>query len=633
MSLRAKVISLLLVLFGLYASVGYVVQQQVVYPSFVELEHEEAQKNVARAVEAVQRELELLQPSVATWAYWDDTYRFMADRNRGYIESNLNREALESLQVQLLAFYDLDGQRTWGMSVDLDTLSELDPDTFLPATLSEAHPLLTEQSGHERKSGILNLPAGPMLFVSYPILTTERSGPSRGNVVMGRLLNNNSVSRIASQTRINLHVRRAVETAVTIEATQPSTDLALSRTPIQITQTPAAQRGETTLTDLHGQPGITLIVDTPREITAQGANALRFASLSTALAGTLALVLMLVLLRRTVFEPVARLTAHATALGAHDDLNGRLNLNRSDEIGTLAREFDRMVDRLAETRQRLLEQSYQSGVAEMASGVLHNIGNAVTPLGVKLATLQQDLRYAPVEDMALARAELADPTTPLERRDDLEQFLNLAADEVSDLVRRTAQALETVQSQVDHVQSILIDQQRFSRAERVLESLLIDQVVTETVRLMPENLRTVVTVEIGPSLANLTPVRASRVALQQVINNLLINAAESIRESGQSAATGRIRIEARTDPETATVHLCFEDNGVGIAPEHLTHLFERGFSTKARGSGMGLHWSANTISAMGGRLLAESAGAGLGARLRLHLPIANDNQESLGKAA
>lgn len=69
-------------------------------------------------------------------------------------------------------------------------------------------------------------------------------------------------------------------------------------------------------------------------------------------------------------------------------------------------------------------------------------------------------------------------------------------------------------------------------------------------------------------------------------------------------------------------HFCFEDNGGGISSENLTRIFEQGFSTKGRGSGLGLHWSANTVTALNGRMYVESAGLGAGACMHLILPLA-----------
>src|SRR2546429_9895450 len=78
----------------------------------------------------------------------------------------------------------------------------------------------------------------------------------------------------------------------------------------------------------------------------------------------------------------------------------------SDEIGVLARELDRMVARVAESRTQLVDQSFQAGFAELAKGVLHNLGNAMTPIGVRLASLRERLRAAPGEDAEQAGAEV-----------------------------------------------------------------------------------------------------------------------------------------------------------------------------------------------------------------------------------
>ena len=81
MSLRNKVATLLLALFGAFALAEFGVQHFVLYPSFVELEREQATRNTERAVEALQREIELLGPSAADWGRWDDTYNFVQDHN------------------------------------------------------------------------------------------------------------------------------------------------------------------------------------------------------------------------------------------------------------------------------------------------------------------------------------------------------------------------------------------------------------------------------------------------------------------------------------------------------------------------------------------------------------------------
>ena len=637
MSLRNKVIALLLVLFGGYALVEYGIQRLVLYPSFLELEREEATRNVERAVEALQREVELLGPSASDWARWDDTYRFVDDHNDEYRDANLNAKALESLRVQLLGIYDLTGSRVWGLSIAPDAEGEIDLGALSGPSLPVSHPLMAGAEDRELRSGIVMTAAGPLLAVAHPVLDSNGEGPARGTVVLGRLLDASAISRIAAQARIDLRVEPPTGVSEGEAGVDPAggTTGTLAHTGIRLAEMPEVTVGATTLDDIQGQPALRAEVRTPRAITERGAETLRFASVSLALAGALTVVLILALLGRTVFGPVSRLTRHAVAIGASDDLSARLRLERKDEVGVLAREFDRMVERLADARQRLLEQSYRSGVAEMASGVLHNIGNAITPLGVKLSNLRAEIGQAPLSEMELARAMVENPETPADQHPEIAHFLDLAGREVEGLLKHAGAELEAVQAQVDNVQMILVDQQRFSRAERVLEPVALAGLVQETVRLLPDRLREEMAVEVDPAVAGVGPVLAARVALQQVLSNLLINAAEAIHEGGRGAGEGRVRIRASEEvlEGVPVVHLQVEDNGAGIPAEHLPRLFERGFSTKSRGSGMGLHWSANTANALGGRIYAESDGPGAGARLHLLLPLAESREAPAERAA
>jgi len=143
-----------------------------------------------------------------------------------------------------------------------------------------------------------------------------------------------------------------------------------------------------------------------------------------------------------VLGPLARLTDHAVHVGETDDLTHHLATERDDEVGILTRSFNDMVDRLADTRRRLVDQSFHAGIAEMASGVLHNIGNAITPLNVKLSDLGSELAAAPSAELKQAATELADPSTPTERRQDLAQFMQLAGAEVADLVMRSHEKVD-----------------------------------------------------------------------------------------------------------------------------------------------------------------------------------------------
>jgi sensor domain CHASE-containing protein len=622
MSLKLKIILLISAIFITYGLMGFAIQRHVILPSFAELERREAIDNTERIIEALDREVSLLIPSATDWGTWDDTYNYMMDRNEAYSVSNLNSTTLEGLKINFLGFYENDGRKVWGLAYDLESAESLELGDFSMNSLSANHPLLDSPGAENTVAGLYPTPQGAMLVVSRPILPSSTEAASRGRIVIGRLLNANALNRLSDQAKVKIHYRSSEPNQQT--GLQPIIKTGyVAHSAIILSEMPATLIGSSTLYGLNNTAVLYLEMETPRTISAHGKRALNYAISYFISSGIIVLTLLLLLLRRTLFVPVARFIRHVTEIGAKGDLSARIAMKRKDEIGILADQFDRMIALLAETRQKLLDQSYHSGMAEIASGVLHNIGNAITPLGIKVSKIKHDLQQSPIAEIGIATGELANPSTAADRRADLAQFLQLASSELTAVNNRTAADLKAIQTQIEYINTILSDQRRFSRAEKVFEPLQIGQLVGEVVQLLPEELLRHITIIIEPDLTTAGCVRSVKVALQQVISNLLANAAESIQESGKNHDNGRIRVSVAQELHDSKpfMHLLFEDNGVGIAQENIAHLFEPRFSTKPRQSGMGLHWSANTVASLGGRLYAESAGPGLGASFHLLLPL------------
>ena len=632
MSLQIKVIGLVLTVFVAFGAFDYGVQRLFILPSFQTLEREEAQKNMDRALQAIERETNHLSATASDWAFWDDTYQFVVDRNDAFREANLFPKALGNLKVNLLYLFDAAQQPAWGMAYDEQAGEEITLPEFAVDRLAADHPLLALPDADSEVKGILVTARGPLLVAARPILTSAREGPVRGSLVFGLFLD---PTAIADQARVQL-------TAVALGAEPlPPEEAAVvgelgDKAESIVREGDGMDRVYRVLPDIFGRPALLLRVDVPKAISARGQAAVRYAQTSLLVAGFLVLAVLLIGLRYLVLEPIRRLTAHAVTVGQGGDPAAHLSLARQDELGTLAREFDRMVERLADTRKRLVDQSFQAGIAELASGVLHNIGNAMTPLKVRVASLGETLRQAPTADLQMVLAELAGGKAPPERRRDLEQFAELAGREIATVMDKTTEQLAGIERQVDHVHKILIDQQHFSRAARVLEPLPVDDLVRESAALLDDGLRRTTRLELDAGLPAAGAVLGSRAALQQVLVNLLKNAAEALHEKGPAPEGGRILVDARAELSEGrpAVHLRVVDNGIGIGPEHLPRIFERGFSTKSRpSSGLGLHWCAVTVTAMGGRLYAESPGVGQGACLHLLLPQAGSPGAPLAAGA
>jgi sensor domain CHASE-containing protein len=625
MSLQFKISALFLAVFVLFGAVIYSVQQLVILPSFLALEKDDARRDIERAAQAIQREVVALGQHASDWSNWDDSYRFLEDGNSEFRESNLNKLGVfELLRVDLLYFIDVSGNVVWSVVYDRQTGEEIKLAELSDTFLSPDHPLTALAGKKQKHRGIMSTSHGPMLVVAKPSLDSNGNGPSHGTVLFGRFLDGAAIARIGKQARVKLDAWPLQGVELGPEQAAVAAKLGDSgETTVRANED--ENRIYQVLPDIFGKPALLLQVKAPKLISTQGRAANHDARIALAAASLLILLALLIGIRLLVLKPISHLIRHADEVGRHDDLSVRLDANRRDELGELAREFNRMIERLAEARKTLQEHSRQAGIAELASGVLHNIGNAITPLKVRVANLESALRAAPVAELDMALAELEDANTANERRRDLREFLDLGTRELAALVKHTVEQIVAVSHQVEHVQKILSDQESISRAARVLQPVEVAELVSESVELLgteiPRNLR----INLDASLQSVGRVLGSPVALQQIMINLLKNAAESIRAHEQAAHGGRIKLSAAAEIRDgrALIRLDIKDNGAGISPENLSRLFQRGFSTKSRSSsGQGLHWCAITAAALGGKIAIDSAGTGLGATVSLWLPKA-----------
>jgi signal transduction histidine kinase len=336
--------------------------------------------------------------------------------------------------------------------------------------------------------------------------------------------------------------------------------------------------------------------------------------------------LVIVLLRRLVLRPVAELTEHVLKIARTDDLSREMpaSLTRQrDEIGILAHEFDTLVRRVVETKERALEQSYYGGMAEMAAGVLHNIRNALSPITIALWELKELTNGGVGGNFERAVAELQDPATIPDRRVKLLAFVKGAVAKLLQQQRVAGDQITTIVGHHRHIEQILQDHTLFARGSRRLAPVDLRPLVEEAGALVRSDRAPAIRVEIDASVASLPTVKGDPLVLGQVLSNLFVNATDSIRDAGREIGTITVRGEIETLDGHAAVHLMISDNGMGMSAETVGALFKRGFSTKkGKTGGVGLHWCANSVAAMNSRIFAESAGVGSGASFHLVLPVA-----------
>jgi sensor domain CHASE-containing protein len=619
MTIRPKVIVLVAAALLVLGVTQILVEQQVVMPNFAGLEHEEAQSAMRRIGYALDQTLDRLGLSAADWGNWEDTWRYIIERDPAYVRANATNIGLKQLQVNAIVLIDATGQFVMSKTLDLNSEQPLAIDFVARGALPADFPWRAHLRDGVIVHGFIRTDRGIMMIAGAPVLDGNGAGPQRGMVLFGRLLNQREIRRIGSQAQAALMMVPA----------------SAGLQPIEVSETAQATVVLRPITDVYGSTLAALRVDLPRLITQRGHAAIVYASLCLLAAAVGVLVLLVAVLNRVVLRPLALVTRHAVSIDDGDDLQARLHLRGDDEFARLARELDRMVERLADSRRQVVDQSFQAGYAELARGVLHNIGNAITPIGVRLAALAQRLRQAPTADTEQACAELQSGAPDAARRADLQQFVLLACREFASLIDAAQADVGLLTRQAGVVQSALAEQLSSTRNEHVIEPVRLPELIGQALEIVPDACRQRLQIELDDSLARLGVLQLARTVLRLVLQNLIINAADAVRDAGRERGMLRISAQIHQVDDAQQLIVRCQDDGGGIAPENLERLFEKGFSTKSHNTnfGIGLHWCANALRALGGRIWASSEGAGCGATLHLSIPLAARRAESHSKAA
>jgi len=304
---------------------------------------------------------------------------------------------------------------------------------------------------------------------------------------------------------------------------------------------------------------------------------------------------------RTIFGPIERMAAVVRATQAGEDR--RIGpVGSHDEIGELARQFDAMLD-LLQQRNREIQRAAQALEVKVAARTWQlSQKNAELQATVsQLAQTREQLvfaeRLSALGQMAAGVAhEINNPAAVILGN------LEVLVAELGDDARPVAREIELITQQVERIRHIVTSLLQFARAapaERPVEDVDVNLVVRDVLPLVAHVLK-------GKSIRLATRLEARQVVganvfdLEQVLINLIVNAANAMRDDGVIEITTK-------DAENGGVTISVRDNGPGIAPEQLKRIFDPFFTTDPRqGIGLGLSVSYGLVSRYGGHITVES---------------------------
>jgi signal transduction histidine kinase len=301
-------------------------------------------------------------------------------------------------------------------------------------------------------------------------------------------------------------------------------------------------------------------------------------------------------------------------------------------------ELETTLKELQATQARLVEVAHRAGMAEIATGVLHNIGNVLNSVNVSISSLDvkvRGLRVAgPARVAALLTEHAADAgeflrSDPRGRK--LPEYLGQLSEALSAEQQQLLAELDFLRTKLQDIRNIINAQQKYARQVPFREPVHLQTVVADVIVMNSHSL-TKHHIDVERDLEELPVAAVERLKLIQVLDNLVRNAIDAMKSYDAPRHTLTVRLW-----RSGTRHVCIRvtDTGRGIAPEDVQKIFNYGFTTKPTGNGFGLHSAANAMTEIGGTIRVHSDGPGRGAifTIEFPLPVAGKGGQDQGGSA
>jgi len=517
--------------------------------------------------------------------------------------------------------------------------------------------------------GLMLLPSGIMLAASSGVSYTDLSEPINGTLITGRFLSPDLLSRISQNT--NLDLTLFLPNKIHLQPLLNDVfETAIRNKEKQITRIANNDigYGYLLLFDLNNQPIGMMQVKNQREIFKTGVETIHYYLGIYLLSGIAVVVVIWLLLRLLVLQRLEYLNKEIKTISEEQNYSKRINVTKNDELSSVAKQFNEMMatiqsshkqlenqvkelslseERLENTNQQLKKEinerilaeekvhllhsklilaARRAGMADIASGVLHNIGNILNSVETSVSMAREKTEKSKASSLGNALTLLKDNTQEVGLKEakgkKIIEYLTLLSQAWTDENQYMLSEIENLTKNIGHIQNVVMMQQSLSSTMVITEEIELTDVIEDALvlnKIIYEHVK----IEIIREYLLKEKVKVDRVKLLHILVNLIKNSIDSLLQSPNEPKILKIHTE-KFDMDHFTIAIA--DNGMGILADNITKIFAYGFTTKKNGHGFGLHTSATFAQEMMGSLTVLSEGENSGAIFTITLPIEAANK-------
>ena len=354
-----KVLVITLLIFGVLTA-AFTLTHTMQLSTFLRLEDTDTLDNVERVQNTISTEQGYLDYLAQDWACWNDTYRFIDDRNQKFIDINVQNQTFAKLKINVVLFVNNSGSLVYAKSVDINTAEEKPvPEDLIK--LVKDRTLLTKKE-NETISGFVLLDGKPMFISCHPILTTNYTGPVKGTLIFGKYFDSILLDSFKETTRSSLLMYTVNEDLPPDFQTKIKS---FSENPKRTIVEPLSEErvaGYFELPDVSGKPALIIRADFPRELYLRGERTLNNMYFFLLLTGLMTGVGVKFALDKLFISRLIEIDNFVTRIRSEKDLSRRLCLKDNDELYRLSKEINGMLNEIYLVEQELMAQEREKKV-------------------------------------------------------------------------------------------------------------------------------------------------------------------------------------------------------------------------------------------------------------------------------
>ncbi|MEN6384170.1 MAG: CHASE4 domain-containing protein [Phycisphaerales bacterium] len=563
--------------FIILVGVLYLSSNTVIRQGFEDLEYQSVETNITRLHNSILRELENLETINGDWAPWDDSRDFVLGKSSTYVESNLTEDCIKNLKLNFMIFFDLQGKIVYSCFIN----SEGELVNNIPEDLKQSLLLQKEffeiKDPAEAKSGMIIVSNSPILVAAQPISNSATSLPLSGTLIIGRYFNDVVIEKLRNQTCLDFKI---------IDNFKDLSLLSPTKNYIE-TVNDKLIRGYSNFYEVGTERCVTFEIEMPRDISNYGKKVIACFVFITAAGGLLCLGILLYMLRILIFNPINTLKNNFEKIDKDSNFSTKLYTEREDEIGSLARSFDTLMNHLKERIVELAEKQ-----------------NTTNNLNLELMQTTEKLQEANTELKNFVYVASHDLREPLRK---IVVFAEMLKSSLKDKIE--GGDIENMHYMIDGAERIkkmidgLLVYSRVSSQPHPLQkvdlNIILEQICKFELAVLIEEKNVIIN-----KPQPLPVIVGDTTQITQLMQNLIVNGIKYQKPGNRP----QITITSKPAPD-GNVRIEVTDNGIGIKPEYhsaVFTMFKRLHSKEYEGTGIGLSVCKKIVERHNGKIGLDS---------------------------